>query len=133
MRRHRITCSDRMCGALDCVNCHTGYRDEPDEPMNEDNTYQAELRDFQEALAHHIDGASRIIRALGLGPMATPPEVLTAISMLKTKAEQWNHLAKLLAKDLAVLQEVFPTEQSRQDMMEFDALENAASMQEEAK
>lgn len=120
-----------MCGALDCVNCHPEYRDEPEEPMNENDTYQTELRELQEALARHIDGASRIIRALGLGQAATPPEVLTAISKLKTTAEQWHRLAKLLAKDLAVLQEVFPNEQLREDMMMFDARENADPMQEE--
>lgn len=27
-RRRRYSCSDRMCGALDCANCHPGQHEE---------------------------------------------------------------------------------------------------------
>lgn len=38
-KRPRFSCSDRMCGATDCANCHPMTYDNQEEPTNEQHTY----------------------------------------------------------------------------------------------
>ena len=117
----RISCFDRMCGADDCPNCHPENKYE-DILMNEDE-YQQELEELHATLTMHLDGAHKIIKALNLGDDATPPEVINAITSLQTTAQQWQMLARMLAKDLIGMCEIAMNERSSNDLALFAKLE----------
>ena len=118
----RISCFDCMCGADDCPNCHPENKYE-DILMNEDE-YRQELEELHATLTMHLDGAHKIIKALNLGDDATPSDVINAITALQTTAQQWQMLARMLAKDLIGMCEIAMNEKSSNDLALFAKLES---------